>query len=345
MLATKNIVLIIVIIIVIMLIISIISPIIQYKGWYNWYNTYDPDKKYRCISITDIAYFNNNVFLYKIKNMFGSEATKFKYDFWVYFITSFMFGAAINITPGGFVTPKNLCESLIPDGYPTSELPGKDSNGNSFGYVWPSDLEDWKTLLKAWGKIDFNPGDKTYTSSDNGKSWMADPNNFLWEQWGIPYNSPLVMGFLTGWSSDAGNDLLWPDAMNPLLGKKSGLSAGGWIGYLQLGDDFAGRGLDEANRIVWDEDIPVKFTNNGPGNPGCNGAAIASGSISMGMGGAFAGSMIGAKIGVGAAAAGAGAAEGAAEGSAAGPWGALAGAVIGLLVGGLLSAGSQKGCL
>ena len=140
MLDTKKIVLIIVMIIVIMLIISIISPIIQYKGWYNWYNTYDPDKKYRCISITDIAYFNNNVFLYKIKNMFGSEATKFKYDFWVYFITSFMFGAAKNIVPEGFVVPENLCESLIPDDYPNN-LP------DPFGNAWPTALEDWKKLL------------------------------------------------------------------------------------------------------------------------------------------------------------------------------------------------------
>lgn len=281
-------------------------PLLQFRGWFQWWNTQDPKKQYRCLSLINLAYFNNNTLLYEITDQFfTTENNRFTHKWWVYFITGFMYGAAVDLVPDGYVTPKSLCGSLIPDTIPQNLYNGK--------HEWPSQPEDWKKAITSWGKITFVNGKYSYDL----KAWQNEPDNFL-VQWGISPDAPIIIGFITNQSSYNGQKV-YPSLMHPLLGFKSGLSAGGWYGFLQQGDDFGGMGISEANRAIWSDDIPAAITKSQ--NSGkCNTASITQGALGTGMGGAFAGFAMG------------------------GPVGAIIGALIGAGVGGSLSAASS-GCI
>ena len=290
------------------IIILVITPVVKYKPWYQWWNKYDPEKKYRCFPLSQIAFFESNTLLYLFSGLFVSPKSKFEHNWWIYFITGFMKGGAIEIVNNGWVTPKNLCESLIPDTAPNNTV------------AWPTSSDGWKNAIQKWGNIKWD--DHHYTGDVN--LWQSNPDNFLSKNWGIPYDSGLIIGFLTGFSTSPlpGNETLWPDLMEPLLGIKTGIASGGWFGFLQNNDNFAGRGLVEANRLIWANQRPPALVKKHQDKSKCNVGSVASGAVGTGLGGAFLGGM----------AAGA-------------PFllpGMLVGAVIGLFTGGIVSAVQQK---
>lgn len=332
---------------------SVLNPVIQLKPWFQWFNDLDPQKKYRCFSVMDIANFKYNNLMYKITNLFKSDEVKFKYDFWVYFIWGIMTAQGLHIISNkGLCTPKTLCSSLIPSDYTSVNLPG------GFGRNWPVGKDDWKKLIGLWAsvpdvtKLTQDTYDDVTKGGVNVKDWYDQtkfPNNFL-ARWGISPMSPAIIGFITNWS-DFRNDKIYPNTLDPLLGIKGlGTPAGGWFGFLQAGDDFGGNGLLEANRTIWSDEPPPMASdmiNGQAGGKSCNAASIASGAIGMGMGGAFAGSAMTSAGTEGGAAAAATALEIAGEGGAAETGGAslaltLIGGFIGLLAGGALTAKSQK---
>ena len=264
--------------IVLILLYITISPLLLYKDWFQWWNKYDPKKKYNCMSIADIAYFQKNLILYKIKTLFDAGNKTFTHDWWIYFMTAFMYGGAVGIVPDGYVTPKSLCESIVPDKYP-SNLPG------GFGNDWPITIDDWKTLIKLWGNIQIDNVNQKYTS--NVKAWQSAPNNFF-NTWGIPVDSPIIIGFLTNWTTYNG-EAIYADYLHPLLGIQDGLRAGGWMGFLQAGDNFGDRGLVEADRLIWSNDQPPQSIINGRDKNKCNVGDVANNAINMGLAGFMAG--------------------------------------------------------
>jgi len=259
--------------------------------------------------------------------MFGTGPSQIKHDWWIYFIDSFITGAGIGLTPGGYVTPKSLCESLIPQDYPFVEFSEDDTQTtatkpNSFNKdFWPTDVAGWKYVIGSWGKITWSEqaGNQTYTVGDPD-GWYRDTNNFL-ATWGIPPDSPMIMGFLTGWDMYQ-NSQLYARILEPLLGIKMG-GSGGWWGFLEYGDNFGGEGMIEINRIVWSDNVPTKISVGAKKSKGCNvGSAVGGG-----IGGAGVGAMV----------------AGAAAGSAGGLIGMLVGVLIGGIVGGTATA-AANGC-
>lgn len=268
------------------IIMSIINPLLQMENWFSWWNKYDPEKLYRCFSIMDIANFKYNNLMYNIINIFKSAEVKFKYDFWVYFIWSIMKSQAIGVINDGLCTPKTLCKSLIPDGYTSTNLPGK------FGRVYPSVKSDWKILISLWAGVEDinnlnneNYGDVTKGGVDPTK-W-SHPTNFLYK-WGITVYSPIVVGFLLNTDTYNG-DITYPSAIEPLLGIIS-TPSGGWFGFLQAGDNFNGKGILEVNRIIWanvELPVPLSTIKSQKESP-CNAASITSNVIGSSMGFGFA---------------------------------------------------------
>lgn len=289
---------------VVFIVISLIFPVLSYRVWYRWWRQYDPEGKYNCFNLTRIAYYNHSIFLYRILNMFGTGPAQIKYDWWIYFITGFMQGAAKGIVPGGYATPKSFCESLVPTDFPYTQLDFKESQSNGItkpvgwtGGNWPTDSMGWKGVISAWGDISWSDdnGNQKYTIGDP-KNWYNNPNNFL-ATWGIPPDAPMVIGFLTGWDMYQ-NSKTYIRALRPLLGIVQGIGSGGWWGFLQMGDNFGGEGLLEVNRIVWSDDVPSEISSVGnKAKQGCNTSAAVSG----GIGGAGVGAMVaGAACGPGA---------------------------------------------
>jgi hypothetical protein len=301
------------------IILLFLLPLLKFRPWYRWWNTYDPDNKYNCFKISSLAYFESNTILYNISNLFIQPRQKFVYNWWVYFITGFMKGGAKGIVPDGWVVPKHFCDSLVPDSPPINM---KD---------WPVFAADWRPVIKSWGNITFDQG--KYVADT--VAWAAEPDNFLWKDWGIPPDSGLIVGFITGYSTSPlpGNETLWPDLIEPLLGIRTGIASGGWFGFLQNNDNFAGRGLDEANRLIWADQRPQKLIQKGIKSK-CNGYGVAEGAVTTGIGGSFVGGMVGSGVA---------AATGAEAGAAFGPIGILIGLIGGAITGAVLSAGNE-GC-
>lgn len=200
----------------------------------------------------------------------------------------------------------------------------------------------WREVLIGWGaagtvdkktntykqEIWFSAiGDDPQTSRLNNTAKFPCWMNFL-AKWGIPGDAPVITAYISGQSADDQGDL-FKTLLNPLLGvKSSNLSGGGWLGYLREGGDFNGRGLAEANRQLYSQDQKVKPKFLPPDkSQQCNPADLATGTINMGLAGAFGGAAL------------AGTEAGAAVG---GPLGALAGAVIGGVSGFFLTKASRK---
>ena len=325
---------------ILLILIAILMPVFSYRTWFEWWKINDPNGEYNCFPLVKMAYYSNSIFLYRFINMCGSGPSQIKYDWWFYLFNGFMEGAAVGIAPGGYATPKSFCKSLIPTDFPSKTLEttytagtipsglntsGKctgiplPSSANSWdGKSWPDNNEDWRIVLANWGKITFCTGGGEqiyYVDPDN--TWYTDTDNFL-ATWGIPPDSPIVIGFITGWDM-YNDDKTYVRALYPLLGLTEG-GAGGWWGFLQYGDDFGGDGLMEVNRIVWSEIVPASVGEGiSKSTNGCNKGAAVSGA----MGGAGVGAMIGS--------------------AAAGPSLGLS-VVLGALIGGLASAGANN-CL
>lgn len=337
------------VLLILFLVFVFFTPIISYQSWFKWWNKYDPDKKYRCVPLYSLAFFNSSVIVYNIINLFQSESKKIEYKWWVYFITGLLQGSAIGIVPNGICTPKTICESLIPYSVPVNNYYQSvdDAQQGMPKAMWPTSTGirntnkkgeqitnqtrgfGWKGTIMSWGNITYDPSlplAKQYNWDDNMWFDPSNTDNFL-AKWGIPPNSGLIVAYITGLSKSPIDGEILYNGLEPLLGIKTGNSSGGWYGLLQLGDKFGDRGILEVNRLIWSEqprDIAKQITQNQ--KPNCNGASIISGVIGTGMGGAFAGGAIGSAI-------------------APGPGtviGAVIGTIIGGATGGTLSAASQK---
>lgn len=309
---------------VILIIISLAMPIINYRTTFEWWRKNDPKGIYKCFSLTDIAYYNSNVLIYRIVNALQSGPSQFKHDWWIYLITGFIQGSPKGVVEGGYVTPKSLCKSLVPDTPPQTNLP-VPSGQNQF--EWPTDRDGWISVLKGWGEITFSDdGEQKYTVG-NPDGWKNNPDNFL-NTWGIPPTSPMVIGFITNWTMYQ-NSKTYNEALYPLLGLGVlGSGSGGWWGFLQHGDDFGGFGIDEINRIVWSNDVPTEIDTGVKNSSKCNAGSVTNGAL----GGAGVGSMIGSGLANAMVSAGA----------SAGPTGLILGVLFGGLAGGLSSAFSSN---
>lgn len=362
----KTRIILILLIVLLVILVLAIQPLIAFSVWFRWWREHDPDNKYNCVSLVNLAYFHSNILLYDIINLFTTRNKKFDQKWWVYFITGMMMGQAVDIVPGGLCTPKTLCESLVPDTFPLYNYyeSASDAKAGRSTSVWPTTMgvpntntrDDkgkmnavtsdtrgygWKEALMTWGDITYDPKQKDATlryQYDTDK-WFANPDNFL-GKWGIPPDSGAVVGFITGLSeSPIDNETTWQASIPPLLGEISGFSAGGWLGFLQVNGDFGGRGIAEANRILYANmprpSVPNSVKKQQDKAKSCNVASLASGALGTGMGGAFAGGALAAGLGC--------AATGwFTLGLSCAAFAAVAGGAIGAAAGAGLSAASQK---
>ena len=303
---------------ILILTLLILQPLLAYRSIFQWWSDNDPKGQYKCLSLTNLAYFHSNTLLYEIISLFTPESSKFDYTWWIYFITAFIQGQGPGVVDG-LCTPKTLCGSLVPDSIPkndyyTSAYNAKNKTGTA---AWPTSKggpnnnrrekpdtkpqdvttgDDpgwgWLGAIMSWGNITYYPdaqSEKDIYLFDMDE-WFKHPDNFL-AQWGIPPNSGLVVGYITGRDvSPIDQQPVW-GGLEVLLGMRAGFAAGGWFGFLQVNGDFGGRGLEEANRIIWatqeSRPVPKSVTDAQKKSKSCNGANIANGAIGMGALGAM----------------------------------------------------------
>lgn len=466
---------------IIFLAIWALAPYTAFSPWRDWFDTYDPKKKYRCLPLASMAYYNAPRFLFELANQTTEARKTFKDEWQLEFLLSLMRGQAKTIVPGGILTPKMLCESLVPDSSPHAadailygdyvriknpnnayiggcgkkkyygievttrtgstdyksdvtlfQVKGdadgspvfgsfsllnqsKDKNYNNYlshykqphnncseslyltsrsdkwtvskdlnqvytkynvavqilavqiypekdnttwissicgkykhpctDYLgltdttivgdtsdhiwiiekdkrtpsrhinWPTDINNWKRIFEIWGQSVSSDG----TWIKDHEKWEND-DNFLFNHWGIPYDSPLVEGFVTNKSISKDGVKLYPAAMEALLGKTTD-GIGGWYGFIRNGN---WESINDVKRYIWSDDIPEYMSKSSKSKENkCNAAGIAQGAIGLGMGAGFAAAAI-----------------------ATGPVGWIVGIAVlaGAAGGGLLSA-SSEGCI
>ena len=359
-----------------------VVPLINFQPWFSWWKTYGGNKlkTTNCFNMTSLAYAKGFSLYYKIGNLFGGIQQKLSLPK-ILILGSLMETYSIGMAKGGgrYMTPKSLCESIVPDEhiYPfnTKQILNcmgdlTDSGGVnklSTYSTWPlgNDINTWKKIIEFWGGASICPSgaqvvtgpcaptspssehtycakNGSFTQNDRGNQnqWYStgskyltsdgtltnDPSqaasdstttskkklnsnyagNFLWEIYGMPYDSMAIRAFLSGLANDWNQNPLYPSLLPAALGATSSfVQAGGWFGILQSASTGDDTGLSHTAflRAFWAIDEPVNLPIAGGASSGstkCNasdtvsavtsaaGAAIGVGAMGMFCGPALA---------------------------------------------------------
>lgn len=252
----------------------ILHPIIDFWSWFQWWNQnkyIGNPNGYDCLNLVSMALWRNNFLLYYLWNLVDNGPTRFQNDAQVRFIYNLLITESTSV--GGKMLPKDICDKLVPV--------------QTFGIPWPTDEQGWKLLFMKWTGIDSSTVFKnTDDYKPDTKLWQQTPENFLFINWGIDANTPLIAGFITGLDSVEYNSTeLIPRAIWPLLGLSS--DVGGWLGFLE-NNSFDSIGHIE--NFIWSEisqqdhkrklDIAKPKQNNcGPGLAAPIGNSIMAGAM------------------------------------------------------------------
>jgi len=195
-----------------MLVTSILSPLQKFSVWSDWIKQNPIPKNCNVGSVLDVStciptaqfayYLYGNNLEYGIAKLFLPVATTFDADWKVQYVTSIMRAYAKGIVPGGFLTPYNLCCSIVPrpldEFYLECVYPNKGSSwdgakvvvgktdsghtsGNSYwdgkaippffpgqgkNSNWGNSMANWKTFIAVvWG-VYYDKVGKTFVSSE-----------------------------------------------------------------------------------------------------------------------------------------------------------------------------------
>lgn len=242
---------------VLYLISKIFTPLIDYKPYIDWWKSNGGSKYKHCINIVSLAYFVNFALYYKIWALVNSELRDITRAQAI-FITSLIRGQAVGLVPKGVLTPRMVCESIVPLGT------------MSTGAQWPSTTDEWVSLFKNWGDMKKSGN---YYKVDTNK-WQSNPDNFLWTDFAIPGSSDIVQAFITDEGIGPNNQRWYPKAMDPLLGVTAGSATGGWWGFLQ---QFGGgdQTYNNLTSLVWA--VEPTFMSKGRTKKNCGMSALMGG--------------------------------------------------------------------
>lgn len=293
--------------ILIYFIFAIFTPLLDNLVLIQWWNKYGGKDFTKDFSIYKYAYYTSFRIYYNILKGTSGSYSNFDDDgqaaFFSGMVSSFSIFDPNQKEEGRFLLPLNMCKTIIP-----KEMSQK--------YDYPDNQADWKNKFQEWGypdKIPSNIAD-LITSIDADKYQNAE-DNFLWQDYGIPANSPLILSFYANTSTGANGEKWYPEALLVALGSDySGVQApfGGWWGYAKFGIAE----YDYASLITY-----IYSTESRQGD--------ASSSKSKSCGWGVTGGIL------------QGGATGAMAGGALGPEGAIGGFVIGAIAGGF-SSGSKN---
>lgn len=279
------------VILLIYLISKLFTPILAFKPYFDWWNRLGGKQYHSCIDLVALAYWVHFPLYYYARILTTSETARFQSPGWAYFISNLLTGGAQGVVPGGTLTPRNICLTLVPETPPTDP----DLHG-----VWPTRVSGdndsgtdktkwgWRRLMADWAAVSW-PSSSGNPWTPDEQAWAGNPDNFLAKNFAIPSSSPLVMGFVMNATSYNGVPL-YPKAMEPLIGINTGpIGAAGWWGFLQHGDNFGSWGLNEIQSYIWSENVPTNWSGGAGSASRCDPFGAVSTGLSLGIGAAMLG--------------------------------------------------------
>lgn len=270
------------------LISKLFTPLLAFKPYFDWWRRLGGSQYHSCIDLAALAYWNYFPLYYYIRILTTSETARFQSPGWAYFISNLLTGGAQGVVPGGTLTPRNICATLVPETPPTDpDLLGKwptqsDSGGDS---GTDKTKWGWRRLMADWAGVEWPAIGKPWVP--NEQAWAETPDNFLAKNFAIPSSSPLVIGYVMNTHSYNGNTY-YPLAMEPLVGITTGpIGSGGWWGFLQHGDGFGGWGLDQIQSYIWSSDVPTNWSGGAGSASRCDPFSAMSSGLSLAIGSAM----------------------------------------------------------
>lgn len=242
------------------------TPMVRFKPWNDWWSSHQPPAgtlSQNCMPMALLAYQSSATFLYGIASLFmTSENQRLDHSWQAEFLLNTMGRWAVDVAPGGFLTPYNLCTSIAPQKgdafYRNAPHVNASGDGRWPSFTgWPQDVDEpkyspkqlWVGVMDSWGSKANDDNTLNYDKS----TWETTTSNFLWQLYQIPGDSSLVAAFVLNTYSDHDKTPWFPEAMATLLGVDSNSGAGGWVGLLRAGGDWGGYGLIKMEAYIWAE--------------------------------------------------------------------------------------------
>jgi len=281
-------------------IVQFIITTYRFKDMRQWWKKNDGKKYKRVFSIEVLTLFNGFALGEKVYSLFLSEQAKIQSVGAGVFMTQLFYSyAKINDDdPVGFMLPYNFCESIAIGTYPTTSKPTNPSNlglpefagyddldwgpDNLNEYNYPVLSNQWRLLLASWGA----PQSKDAMTDDNNtkfsKLWTETETNFLWQKYGIQYNSPFILSFMFNTYTDpngaewTSNAFTFAVGLNLQTGSSFGFN-GGWWGYVTNGLQSQ---KDLSLGVIY-QNLYTRVDYKPPATgPGCDGSAWTGAALS-----------------------------------------------------------------
>jgi hypothetical protein len=298
-----------------------ITPLINFNSYFKWFRKGGGEKYKNCFRFSQLAYAHYFPLYFYIGQLIHSENIDSHYQsqmlLWLIATYSDQLGL------GQPLTPKALCESIIPDGVMSDETRTAynkiDTKDQLTTREWPpaEAKAQWQRIFFVWGAggVPSNCNNQTSPTSTpdikwptcspvnkggnpmgavgDFNCWSKAPDNFLWQQWAIPPQSPMIISYQTGFANFC-NTPIKPDqyTLAYLLGDRrqggKGYGQYGWWGAIKNMYE-PNRNYDDLRTAIWGSvDLPgVGGSNNNPA-PKCGEAGIL-GAVNAGIGGAATG--------------------------------------------------------
>jgi len=234
-----------------------ITPLISFQPWLSWWRSHGGSQYSKwCFSLYKLAYYEYFTLYYYIGEFLSGSDSSFTNPGQAEFIMMLLINYGIDIAPTGQMTPKALCDSIIPEvtsEWKPSEQSIKIINANISDWKtsdgWPQgSYTMWIDIVKDWG------GSGGIQTPGNATTWQGAEDNFLYKWYGIEYNSLAIRAFVSGQATLDGNHLD-RSIIKTMLGfvPATGWTAGGWWGMLR---NLTGSDWDYGSyqRLFWESE-------------------------------------------------------------------------------------------
>ena len=267
-----------------------ITPLINFSSFFKWFRKGGGSQYKNCFRFSQLAYYTYFPLYFYIGSYINKSETYIDSAAQAEMLLYLLSNYSDKLGMGNPLTPKALCESIIPDGLMSEETfkaYNKYATANKRTKLksqeWPS-AEDWTTwqiIFFLWGaggipnscnNQDMATGKKSppcltdrspVPASENQPSkfpgnincWITASDNFLWQGYGIPAQSPLLIAFQSQSATVCTTNLTPdPNAMRLLLGDQNAgahdWSGYGWWGMIKNMGDTTSK-FDDLKNMIW----------------------------------------------------------------------------------------------
>ena len=137
-----------------------ITPLISFNSYFKWFRKGGGNQYKNCFRFTQLAYYDNFLLYFYISQLINKGPTTIDTQIQAELLLYLLATYSDQLGLGNPLTPKALCESIIPDGVMSEDTRtaynnGLDPTGNMFltTRAWPpaTSQAQWARIFYIWG--------------------------------------------------------------------------------------------------------------------------------------------------------------------------------------------------